>query len=77
MRVFKGLIYKAKRGRIYDPDNRKYNCYSPIFTGDYHTVDCFICDQNGKLASNMERYVVPVGTSNLGSIINKLDDLIL
>lgn len=72
MKVFKGLIYKAKRGRIYDTDRKKYNCYMPMETGDYGIVDCWVCTENGEIHHGYNNYGVPVDTDNLGKVVNTI-----
>jgi hypothetical protein len=76
MRVFKGLIYKAKSGQHFSNQHKAYKCYMPVFTGDFDMVDCWVCNEIGTICPGYE-FGVPIHTSRLSSIINKLDDLIL
>jgi hypothetical protein len=75
MKVFTGLVYKAKRGHVYRTDtvrDRRYNCYIPVFTGDYCIVDCWVCDANGNGHPDFN-CGVPVDTNSLGTVVNKID----
>ena len=74
MKVFKGLIYKAKRGHIYDTDRRKYNCYMPMETGDYGIVDCWVCTESGDIHPGYSNWGVPVCTDNLGKVVNTIHE---
>lgn len=76
MKVFTGLIYKAKRGHIYRTDtakDKKYNCYRPCFTGDFGIVDCWVCDANGSVHPGFNCSGVPIDTDTLGPVVNKID----
>lgn len=76
MKVFDGLIYKAKRGyvyRNYTKSDKKYNCYSPCFSGGFGIVDCWVCDEFGNVHPDFNCSGVPVSVSVLGAVINKLD----
>jgi hypothetical protein len=71
MKVFAGLIYKAKRGQIYDPVKREYNCYSPAWSGNFGIVDCWVCDETGRIHPGFSNYPVPVIPSEvLGEPVN-------
>ena len=75
MKVFTGLIYKAKIGciyRTYTKRDRRYDCYSPCMSGDYCIVDCWICDANGNGHPDFN-CGVPVDTNSLGTVVNKID----
>lgn len=77
MKVFTGLVYKAKRGHIYRTDtakDRRYNCYIPVFTGDYCIVDCWVTDKDGNIHPGFNCCGVPIDTSILGTVVNKIDD---
>jgi hypothetical protein len=76
MRVFTGLIYRAKRGhtyRTYTAKDKKYNCYSPCMSGDFGIVDCWVCDEFGNVHPDFNCYGVPIDTDILGPVVNKLD----
>jgi hypothetical protein len=76
MKVFTGLIYKAKRGHVYRTDtskDRRYNCYSPCMSGDFGIVDCWVCDEFGNVHPEFNCYGVPTNTDVLGSVVNKID----
>ncbi|MBF0230975.1 MAG: hypothetical protein HQK63_15510 [Desulfamplus sp.] len=76
MKVFTGLIYRAKRGRIYRtdrPKDRRYDCYTPCETGDYCIVDCWVCDEYGNIHPGFNCSGVPVFTEYLGQVVNKID----
>jgi len=76
MKVFTGLIYRAKRGHIYrtdTPKDRKYDCYSPCMSGDYEIVDCWVCDESGNVHPGYSCSGVPVDVDSLGKIVNKID----
>ena len=76
MKVFTGLIYKAKRGHIYRTDtkrDRRYDCYSPCETGDYCIIDCLVCDELGNVHPDFNCSGVPIYTDILGPVVNKLD----
>ena len=53
-------IYRAKRGKAYDPDNRKYDCYRPAQDGAYDVLDCWVCDRNGNVHPGYIVSPVPV-----------------
>jgi len=78
MKVVKGLIYKAKRGCVYDtntPKGKKYNCYQPCMTGNFYIVDCWVCDSAGNVHPGYNVSGVPVETSSLGKIIAEGPDV--
>ena len=70
----KDVIYKAKRGRIYDEARPRFNCYAPIHTGKYNIVDCWPCDKNGNIHPGYNVSPVPVDTDNLGEAIGKFGE---
>ena len=63
-------IYKAKRGQIYDPDNKKFNCYRPALNGAYAILDCWVCDEAGNVHPGYDVSPVPVHQDSLGKIVN-------
>lgn len=71
-RTAKGVIYKAKRGHIYDSGKPKFNCYAAAHTGNFEIVDCWVCDQNGNMHPGYNVSPVPVNTSNLGETVGNL-----
>ena len=76
MRVFTGLIYRAKRGHIYRTYTKRdlrYDCYSPCETGDYCIVDCWVCDELGNVHPDFNCSGVPIDTDILGPVVNKID----
>ena len=76
MKVFTGLIYKAKRGHIYrtyTKRDRRYDCYRPCETGDYCIVDCWVCDELGNVHPDFNCSGVPIDTDILGPVVNKID----
>jgi len=76
MKVFTGLIYKAKRGciyRTYTKRDRRYDCYSPCMSGDFGIVDCWICGEYGNVHPDFNCYGVPIDTDILGPVMNKID----
>ncbi len=77
MRIFEGLIYRAKRGYVYrtkTAKDKRYNCYSPCFTGDYEIVDCWVCDEFGNINPDFNCHGVPINVKVLGCVVNKLDE---
>lgn len=64
------FIYKAKRGHIYDEDNKQYNCYRPANSGTYSILDCWVCDEAGNVHPGYNVSPVPVCNSNLGKHVN-------
>lgn len=75
MKVFIGLIYKAKRGHIYRTHttrDKQYNCYSPCFSCDFGIVDCWVCDANGNINPDFNCSGAPIAVSVLGAVVNKL-----
>ncbi len=70
-KMIAGIIYRAKKGHIYDNDNKKYDCYIPMSYADKMVLgDCLIVDQNGNRHPDFE-CAVPVGVEALGEIIGK------
>lgn len=63
-------IYKAKRGHIYDPDNKKYNCYRPAQSGSYGILDCWVCDEAGNIHPGYNVSPVPVSQESIGQHVN-------
>ena len=75
VKVLEGIVYKAKRGHVYDREtleSRKYNCYCPADTGDFWLVDCWVCDDQGNIHPGYSVSPVPVRTVNLGQAIHRL-----
>lgn len=68
------LIYKAKRGNIFDPSEagKKYNCYRPALTGSFYIVDCWVCDEAGNIHPGYNAKPVPVHVDNIGAYVNKV-----
>lgn len=67
-----GVIYKAKRGCVHDPERPQYNCYSPVEYADHCTLgDCWVCDKNGKVHPGYNVSPVPVCVDSLGKIIGR------
>jgi hypothetical protein len=65
-------IYKAKRGRIYDDQQKQFNCYRPAFaftSPPTYIADCWVCDSAGKLHPGYNVSPVPVLVQNLGQIV--------
>jgi hypothetical protein len=76
MKVFTGLVYRAKRGHIYRSHtkrDRRYNCYSPCMSGDYCIVDCYVCDELFNVHPDFNCYGVPIDTDILGPVVSKID----
>jgi len=72
--VIKGVIYKAKRGHVYNGDNPQYNCFIPAETGVWRIVDCWPCDAAGNIHPGYNASPVPVDVSNLGQIVGDTRD---
>ena len=66
------VIYKAKRGHVYDSESNRFNCYMPVHTGKYQVVDCWVCDQSGNIHPGYNCSPVPVFSGNLGVAINRI-----
>lgn len=65
-------IYKAKRGKIYDPENKQFDCYLPAFaitSPPTYIVDCYVCDAAGNVHPGYNVSPVPVLVSNLGRVV--------
>lgn len=75
MKVVEGVIYKAKRGRVYDTGakGRKYNCYSPCMTGDFGIVDCWVCTEEGEVHPGHNRAGCPVDVDSLGKVVGRME----
>lgn len=65
------LIYKAKRGQIYDSDKPKYNCYLPANSGSYSLFDCWVCDEHGNIHPGYCNSPVPVSADQLGQVVGE------
>ena len=63
------LIYKAKRGQIYDSDKPRYNCYMPANSGNYSLFDCWVCDARGNVHPGYRNSPVPVYADQLGRVV--------
>ena len=74
MIVKQGGIYKAKRGKIYDDDNPQFNCYSPVFEGEFTIVDCWVCTKDGEIHPGYNVSPVPVYVGYLGKMIGWMDE---
>lgn len=61
------IIYKAKRGRIHDPQAPQFNCYRPAQNGAYSILDCWVCDAAGNVHPAFNVKPVPVHWENLGA----------
>jgi hypothetical protein len=66
------LIYKAKRGKLYDPERPRFNCYRPAHNGSYYVLDCWVCDENGEVHPGYNVSPVPVHWQNIGVPVNAL-----
>jgi hypothetical protein len=68
-KMVSGIIYKAKKGHIYDPDNKKYDCFSPASYADgcKNIGDCLVCDEKGNMHPGYVTHPVPVHVDVLGS----------
>ena len=64
------FIYKAKRGHIYDPDRKRYNCYRPAINGAYYIIDCWPCDEAGNVHPGYNVSPSPVCQDNIGQVVN-------
>jgi hypothetical protein len=64
------MIYKAKRGHVYDPELKRYNCYRPAHTGVYSVQDMWVCDEQGRIHPGYNASPVPVIVSDLGDCVN-------
>lgn len=70
--LIKGAIYKAKSGKVYD--NKKYNCYSPVYSGNgMYVVDCWVCNKKGDIDEGLSISPVPVMVEILGRIVGELE----
>ena len=68
--LFSNLIYCAKRGHIYDPDNKKYNCFLPAEDGAYGILDCWVYDESGNIHPGYNVSPVPVCQDDIGKRVN-------
>ncbi|MCP4400650.1 MAG: hypothetical protein GY801_25535 [bacterium] len=76
MKVVEGVIYKAKRGHVFQTDtkqDREYNCYSPCMTGDFGIVDCWPCTEDGDVHPGYNISGVPVDVDALGTVVGKME----
>ena len=69
--VFASCIYKARKGHIYDPAKRKYNCYRPAQSGTWNVFDAWVCDKDGNVHPGYNISPVPVSIDALGAIVNE------
>jgi hypothetical protein len=72
MKVIEGLIYKAKRGHVYDQEKKQFDCYAPCYTGDFGLVDCWVCDEEGNIHAGYNVSPVPVSPDVLGKVVGKM-----
>ena len=63
------VIYKAKRGHVYDDSKPRYNCYIPANSGRYGILDCWVCDRRGNVHPGYNVSPVPVSADNIGQAI--------
>lgn len=68
------LIYKAKKGHIYDPAKKQYNCFKPALSGRYQILDCFPCDKNGRIHPGYATSPVPIHYSALGEVVGEEEE---
>jgi hypothetical protein len=68
--VSTGVVYKAKRGHIYDPNHPKYNCYSPANDGVYSVFDAWVCDERGNVHPGYNISPVPIRADYIGDEVN-------
>ena len=72
-RMFSGIIYKAKRGCIYDDEKPRYNCYLPVdYANDCVTGDCWVCDKNGNIHPGYNVCPVPINADMLGQVVGRI-----
>lgn len=67
------MIYKAKRGHVYDSEKKKYNCYIPASSGSYSLFDCWVCDEDGNIHPGYNVSPVPVPAEFLGAIVGEIE----
>lgn len=65
-------IYQAKRGKIYDPEQKQFNCYRPVYDGSFFTLDCWVCDKEGNIHPGYNISPVPVHVDNLGRVVGSI-----
>ena len=64
------IIYKAKRGCIYDEEQPRYNCYTPVEYANGCTLgDCWVCDKDGNIHPGYNVSPVPVSIESLGQVV--------
>jgi len=67
------LIYRAKRGCVYDNDQPQYNCYSPVDYADGCQMgDCWVCDEYGNIHPGYSVSPVAISVESLGAIIGRM-----
>ena len=76
-KVFSRLIYKAldENGepKPYDEERPEFDCYMPVFSGDFEVVDCWVCDEHGNKHEGYNVSPVPVHTDLLGDLVGRLE----
>lgn len=68
------LIYKAKLGHIYDPENKQYDCFRPANDGRYSILDCWVCDENGNVHPGYNVSPVPVSCAVIGRAVKVVQE---
>lgn len=68
--MYAGLIYKAKRGCIYDDDEPQYNCYLVVeYANGCIMGDCWVCDEQGNIHPGYNVCPIPISVESLGQIV--------
>lgn len=67
-----GVIYRAKRGKVYDDTKPRYNCYSPADDTAYSLFDCWVCDPKGNIHPGYRNSPVPVNASDIGKEVGRM-----
>jgi len=66
----KGLIYKARKGLIYDLNHENYDCYTPTDDADGRSFgECWVTDEQGNKHPKLNISPVPIHVTRLGEVI--------
>ena len=70
-KMFAGVIYRAKRGHVYDPRHPRYNCFTPAEYADGcdNIGDCWVLDQRGNIHPGYNVSPMPVCVAVLGEVV--------